>query len=170
MSADLDLQNKMDYEQQCLDSGIHVTAIKTLIERMGYKLLNVSPRLTENADWLGIDVYFTLIDPKTHKAKTFDADIKFRDGSDYGDVLFNWIRRGNKPGWAHRDAKKVNDVVLYIVRSTRKIMMIPRKDMHNAFDYLNRKPLVKSGDQSNVMMSYEECRKHFPNFVGPVIF
>ena len=126
MSPDLDLQNKMDYEQQCLDSGIHVTAIKALVEHIGFKLLNVSPRLTQEADWAGIDIYFTYVDPKTHKAKTLDADIKFRDGRDYGDVLYNW-KRGNSPGWAHRDSNKVKDVVLYIVRSRIKIIMTTRR-------------------------------------------
>ena len=109
----VDLANKMKYEQVCYDSGIHCSAWKAIVESMGYDLLSYTPRLTDEADYIGVDGYFSFINPKTHKSVTLSVDFKFRS-KDYGDVLYNWRHRNGGPGWAC-NPKKINDVVVNVV-------------------------------------------------------
>jgi len=165
----VDVANKMKYEQVCYDSGIHCSALKAIVESMGYNLLSYTPRLTDEADYIGVDGYFSFINPKTHKSVTLSVDFKFRS-KDYGDVLYNWKHRNGGPGWAC-NPKKINDVVVNVVEGSRVAHMTTRKDMEAAFDYMNSKPLVPTPDgQQNVIMKIPECKKHFPNFIGPVKF
>lgn len=165
----IDLQNQMKYEQRCYDSGIHCTALKAIVESIGYDLLGYLPRLTDNADYAGVDGYFTFINPKTFKAYTLSVDFKFRT-KDYGDVLYNWVHKNGGPGWAC-NPKKVNDVVINVVEKSRIAHMTKRDDMISAYEYMSNKPLVPTPDgQKNVMMTLKECREHFPNFVGPIKF
>ena len=70
----VDLANKMKYEQVCYDSGIHCSALKAIVESMGYDLLSYTPRLTDEADYIGVDGYFSFINPKTHKSVTQSVD------------------------------------------------------------------------------------------------
>jgi len=164
-----DLENKMRYEQVCYDSGMHCSALKAIVESMGYDFLGYFPRLTDRADYAGVDGYFTFIDPKTFKATTLSVDFKFRN-KDYGDVLYNWEHRNGGPGWAC-NPKKVNDVVVNIVVPSRLAHMTTRNDMISAFDYMNKKPLVPTPDgQKNVIMDITECKEHFEDFIGPVVF
>lgn len=164
-----DLENKMKYERDMYDSGIHCSALRALVEATGHDLLSYTPRLTDEADYVGVDGYFSIINPKTHKCTTMSVDFKFRN-KDYGDVLYNWVHRNGGPGWAC-NSKKVNDVVVNVVESSRVAHMTTRNDMVSAFDYMNKKPLVPTPDgQKNVIMSITECKEHFKHFIGPVKF
>ena len=73
-----DLENKMKYERDMYDSGIHTSALKALVKSIGYDLANYTPRLTDEADYVGIDGYFTMVNPKTHRGKMMSVDFKFR--------------------------------------------------------------------------------------------
>ena len=168
-NIDIDFENKRKYEQECYDKGIHCTVIKKILESSEYNFLGYIHRLTDEADYAGVDGYFSYVNPKTHKATILSVDFKFRE-KNYGDVLYNWVHRNGGPGWA-RNPKKVNDVVINVVLCDRIAHMTTRKDMISAYDYMNNKRKIATPNgEKNVMMSIEECIEHFPDFVGPIKF
>jgi len=169
-----DFKQNSKYETSCFAEGTHLKALKEICKYIdgGVYFVGYHPRLCKEADYAGIDGYFGVIHPTNHEAYMISVDFKFRR-IDYGDVLFNVVNQRGGDGWALNNKKK-NQVVVNICAESRIANLVTHEDMFSdEFQKFLKKQnyvSVRSGKQKNVMLTYEQCKFHLPNFIGPVKF
>ena len=104
-------------------------------------------------------------DPKTKDVYTRKVDYKFRTGN-YGvsDILLNITKKG-LPGWAHKDCKKQNDLIINVNVKNRVACLISSKEIWKKFDELDAMPKIDGPEnQKNVAVKWERCKELFPSF------
>ena len=153
------------FQNQCFDEGLHFDATESLLKSNGLHLMDIV-RPNKECDYVGIDAVIVFSNPTTKSVYTRKVDYKFRTG-DYGksDILLNMEKKG-RPGWAHKNCKKQNDLIINVNRKNRVACSIKSEEIWSVFDHLNKMPNLEAngGLQKNVAVKWKLCRQLFVSF------